>query len=156
MAIVQKIQSFPQDLLLLTHGLLHVVSILCHLEYSILQFLGGHHLYIWTSVCPSVCLSLCLFQKIWVAPSHPLTFIRPPLCISPCPKVTRTLGTMKLEHLDTGTPGHWEMGSLRYWDTWTLGQWNTGTMKHQDNGLGLGANLLQLCCHCHTQLHLGF
>ena len=36
MSTVEEIISAPQDLFLLPHGVLHVVTILCHIEYPLL------------------------------------------------------------------------------------------------------------------------
>ena len=40
MFIVEEIQRTPQDLFLQPHGVLHVVTISCHMEYSIWLFFG--------------------------------------------------------------------------------------------------------------------
>ena len=37
--IYEELQSAPQDLSLQPHGIVHVVTILCHMEYSIWSFL---------------------------------------------------------------------------------------------------------------------
>ena len=46
--IYEELQSAPQDLSLQPHGVLHVVTILCHMEYSIWSFFDAIRM-IWDS-----------------------------------------------------------------------------------------------------------
>ena len=46
MSTVEEIQSAPEDLFLLPHGVLHVVTISCHKEYSIWSVFGA----IWSTL----------------------------------------------------------------------------------------------------------
>ena len=73
MFIVEEIQRTPQDLFLQPHGVLHVVTISCHMEYSIWSFLGA----IWsTSGFTTEVIFYChmkysiwlLFDAVWSTP----------------------------------------------------------------------------------------
>ena len=46
MSTVEEIQSAPEDLFLLPHGVLHVVTISLHMEYSIWSVFGA----IWSTL----------------------------------------------------------------------------------------------------------
>ena len=47
MSTVEEIHSAPGDLILLPHAVLHVVTILCHMEYSQWSVYGD----IWSTPC---------------------------------------------------------------------------------------------------------
>ena len=73
MSTVEAIQSAPEDLFLQPHGVLHVVTISCHMEYSIWSFLGA----IWSTLgftrevnfyCHMEYSIWLLFDAVWSTP----------------------------------------------------------------------------------------